>query len=223
MAKNELRVRNPYLDGRREWNERYGDYIQQARQWRRLAVLCASIALVAVLGIAWIGSRSKLVPYLVEVDRSGNAVAGREAQTTDVDENMTRMLFAGFIEDWRSISVDAGSQRRAVDHVYAHLSRSDPAFNEISGYFRENNPFERAQKETVSVAIKSVLRTSPETLEVEWIEERRDRKGFILGHSTWKASARTASSPPTREEDILRNATGFFVQDIQWSEELTHP
>ena len=66
--------------GRREWNERYGDYIQQARQWRRLAILCASIALVAVLGIAWIGSRSKLVPYLVEVDRSGNAVAGREAK-----------------------------------------------------------------------------------------------------------------------------------------------
>jgi type IV secretion system protein VirB5 len=223
MAQSETKPRNPYLDGRREWNERYGNYIQEARRWRRLAMLCASIALVAVLGVAWIGSRSKFVPYLVEVDRSGNAVVGREAQTTEVDDNMVRALFAGFIEDWRSVSVDAGSQRRAVDHVYAHLSRSDPAFNEISGYFRENNPFERAQKETVTVAIKSVLRTAPDTIEVEWSEEKRDRKGFVQGHTMWKASARTALSPPTREEDILRNPTGFFVQDLQWSEELTHP
>jgi type IV secretion system protein VirB5 len=119
----ESKARNPYLDARREWNERYGDYIHQARQWRGLAMVCAAIALAAVIGICWIGSQSKLVPYLVYVDHSGNAVVGHEAQTTEVDDNMVRALFAGFIEDWRSVSVDAGSERRSVDHVYAHLSR----------------------------------------------------------------------------------------------------
>jgi type IV secretion system protein VirB5 len=219
----ESKARNPYLDARREWNERYGDYIHQARQWRGLAMVCAAIALAAVIGICWIGSQSKLVPYLVYVDHSGNAVVGHEAQTTEVDDNMVRALFAGFIEDWRSVSVDAGSERRSVDHVYAHLSRSDPSFNEVSGYFKENNPFDRAQKETVTVAIQSVLRTSPETLEAEWTEEHRDRKGFVVSHSLWKASANTALSPPRKEADVLRNPTGFFVQDLQWSEELTRP
>ena len=28
---------SPYLSARREWNERYGDYIAQARNWRRAA------------------------------------------------------------------------------------------------------------------------------------------------------------------------------------------
>jgi type IV secretory pathway TrbF-like protein len=215
--------RNPYLDARREWNERYGDYIQQARQWRMVALVCSLVAAIATGGIVWIGSQSKLVPYLVYVDHSGNAVVGHEAETTEVNDNMVRALFAGFIEDWRSVSVDAGSEKRAIDHVYAHLSRSDPAFNEVSAYYKADNPFDRAKRESVTVAIASILRTSPTTLEAEWSEERTDRKGFVTGHSVWKASASTALSPPTKEADILRNPTGFFVQDLQWSEKVPLP
>ena len=34
---------SPYLDGREEWLERYGSYINRAAQWRMVAFLCLLI------------------------------------------------------------------------------------------------------------------------------------------------------------------------------------
>ena len=42
-------IPNPYLDARREWNERYGSYIAQARNWRFAAVVALLLALVCAL------------------------------------------------------------------------------------------------------------------------------------------------------------------------------
>ena len=43
-------IPNPYLDNRREWNERYGSYIAQARNWRFAAVVALLLALVCAGG-----------------------------------------------------------------------------------------------------------------------------------------------------------------------------
>ena len=36
-----MELDNPYLAARREWDERYGDLITRASNWRTLAVICA--------------------------------------------------------------------------------------------------------------------------------------------------------------------------------------
>ena len=66
---------NPYVEARREWNERYGDYIQQAHHWRTMAIICGLVALICVFGMAYIGAQNKIVPYVVEVDKLGEAAA----------------------------------------------------------------------------------------------------------------------------------------------------
>ena len=38
---------------RREWNERYGDYIAQANNWRLIAIAALGVAAVAVAGNVW--------------------------------------------------------------------------------------------------------------------------------------------------------------------------
>src|ERR1017187_3796593 len=88
QAKARVGEENPYLAGRRGWNERYGDFIARESRWRMLAMICAATTLFSVGGIAWIGSRSKLVPYLVTMDPSGNALVGHLAQQTPADDNV---------------------------------------------------------------------------------------------------------------------------------------
>ena len=119
--------RNPYLDARREWNERYGSYIQEARRWRTVAAVAAAITLLAVGGVVWIGGQSKLVPFLVMINQKGEALVGRVATPGEVNDDMIRALLAGFVEDWRSVSVDGGMQKKMIDNVYAHLSGGDAA------------------------------------------------------------------------------------------------
>src|SRR5271168_4716007 len=71
---DESQAENPYLSARREWNERYGDYIAHARNWRGAAFAALAIALVLAIGVAWQAAQSKVVPYVVEVDKLGDAV-----------------------------------------------------------------------------------------------------------------------------------------------------
>lgn len=66
---------NPYLSARREWNERYGDYIVQARNWRGAAFAALAIAAVLAVGVVWQAAQSKVVPYVVQIDKLGDAVA----------------------------------------------------------------------------------------------------------------------------------------------------
>ena len=37
---------NPYLAARKEWDERYGDLLTRARNWRFIAVMLVAVALV---------------------------------------------------------------------------------------------------------------------------------------------------------------------------------
>ena len=66
---------NPYLAARREWDERYGDLITRAKNWRTMAALCSLGALVATAGIVWLSARSRVVPFVVLVDNLGRPVA----------------------------------------------------------------------------------------------------------------------------------------------------
>src|SRR2546428_7525967 len=70
---------NPYVEARREWNDRYLD-LARARRWWQLAAV-AELALVGLLagGLVALSLQYKTVPYVVEVDALGAATAGKPA------------------------------------------------------------------------------------------------------------------------------------------------
>src|SRR5688500_7931182 len=89
--KNLPPLTNPYLIARREWDERYGNLITRARNWRLVAILCAAIALVQTVGMIWLSVRSKIVPYVVAVDSLGRQVAaGVVEETSSADDRLKR-------------------------------------------------------------------------------------------------------------------------------------
>ncbi len=82
VAANAAAFDNPYLSGRREWNERYGDYIARARSWRCAAFAALAVSLVLATGLVWQGVQRRVAPYVVEVDKLGVAVAVAPAPST---------------------------------------------------------------------------------------------------------------------------------------------
>ena len=212
---------NPYLDARREWNERYGDYIHQAQHWRMMAILSGLVSLVCVIGICYIGSRSKVVPYIVEVDKIGDAVAvGRADRVPTVDARVIKAYLARFVVDWRSVTIDSQAQKGAVDRVYSMVPRGSVAVSKMSDYFRANNPFSAAAKGTVAAAVTNVLPISEKTWQVEWEEVRRDTRGLVLNTVRMKASVLVGVTPPTSESQVLLNPLGVYITDLNWSQQL---
>ncbi len=212
---------NPYLAARREWDERYGDHIVRARNWRTIAVLCTMVALVATSGVVWLSFRSRIVPFVVVTDNLGRPVAsGLADQASTADEQLKRSTVIEWVENLRLVTTDGIAQRRAIDRVYAHIASGSPAQTFISDFYRTGQPFTRAQAETVSVDVQSVLQDSEETFEIEWLETIRDLYGAVKEKDRWKGAFSIALNPPKDERLARINPLGVYVTQATWSRVL---
>ena len=64
---------NPYVEARREWNDRYLDLVRARRWWQVAAV--SELALVATLGAVLIGALLAHLDFLEEqIDRLSEAI-----------------------------------------------------------------------------------------------------------------------------------------------------
>jgi type IV secretion system protein VirB5 len=62
---------SPYLNAQNAWLERYGSFIQQAYNWRLLAMLEAVAIIIGVFGLIYVAGQSKFIPYIVDVNHEG--------------------------------------------------------------------------------------------------------------------------------------------------------
>lgn len=212
---------NPYVDARREWNERYGDYIKQAHHWRVVAFVSSLVALIAVLGVVYVGAQSKVVPYVVQVDKLGEAAAvARADRTTSVNARVIKAYLARFVADWRSITVDRQAQKSAIDRVYAMLPSGSVALGKMNDHFRSHNPFALAATQSVDITVNDLLPISGETWQVDWLEVVRDSHGEVKSKVRMKASIIVGITPPKEERLILINPLGVYITDLNWSQQL---
>lgn len=206
-----------YMAARREWNERYGSYIAQAHAWRLTAVASLAVALVAVSGVVWIGAQNRVVPYVVETDKLGDARAiSRADSAAPADPRLIRAGLARWISDVRTVYLDVAAERAVVGEAYVMVNRNAAALAQLNEWFSRRDPFQRAQTETVGVAVESVLPISAHTWRVEWREDRRGRDGTGDPPSQWQATVTISISPPTDDATILVNPLGLYVESFNW-------
>jgi type IV secretion system protein VirB5 len=100
-----------YLHARREWDERYGDLVLGKRNWQIASAGLMLLSLILALGIVWMSARTKVIPFVVEVDKLGYAITIPTALTASnvpaTVERMKRYEIAAFIRDARAVSSDA--------------------------------------------------------------------------------------------------------------------
>jgi type IV secretion system protein VirB5 len=212
---------NPYLAARKEWDERYGHMMARERSWRVMALLCGLTTLVAIGGMIRQSARSHVVPFVVAMDSLGRTVAaGPAEQAASTDDRLKRATLLSWVEDLRTVTTDGIAQRKAIDRVYSHIAGGSEAQAFTTEFYRNDPPQKRAQSETVSVEVRSVLPTSDRTLEVEWMETTRDLYGAVKSQDHWKASFTIAINPPTEERIARINPLGIYVTNASWGKVL---
>jgi len=218
---------NPFLSARRTWNDHISEVKSSRQTWQLIGILSLLIALTGVGGIIHIGSQSKYVPYIVEVDKLGQSVAVSPAQRANKDDiRIIKAKVAAFMADARTVTPDASLQRKSVFRVYSMLAPNDPAtvkMNEWLNGDEDASPFKRAQKETVSIEIDTVIPQTPTTWQVDWVETVRDRQGIVKGKPFhMRALVTIYLVPPTSdtsEEQVFNNPIGIYVRDYSWSKQ----
>ena len=210
-----------YQAARREWLERYGDYIVQARNWRLAAILALLLAGGALAGLVMLASQNRVVPYIVKVDKLGAAIAVERADVAaQPDEAIIKAQLARWVTATRTVYVDAAAQRTLVAEAYGMINRLGAAYGALNDYMRGHDPFGRAKTETVSVQVESVLPLAGKSWRLEWREDVRGRDGSHVSSSQYQATVNISFNPPSDEAGLRMNPSGLYINDFHWAKRL---
>jgi type IV secretion system protein TrbF len=208
----------PYQRAGQLWDERIGSARVQAKNWRLMAFGCLGLSSLLSGGLLWQSMQSRVTPYVVEVDKLGEAqaVTPAEAAFQPTDPQVAWHL-AKFIENVRSVSLDPVLMRANWLSAYDFATKRGAVF--LGDYARSANPFAQVGTRTVSVQVTSVVRASDRSFQVKWIETAYER-GSPAGSAHWTAILTVMLKPPASADILRRNPLGVYVDAIDWSREL---
>ncbi|MGI8365550.1 conjugal transfer protein TrbF [Sphingomonas paucimobilis] len=208
----------PYQRAAQVWDERIGSARVQARNWRFMAFGSLALSMGLSAALVWQSANGSIVPWVVQVDRLGAAQAIAPA-TADYQPNDAQIAFylARFIEQVRSIPADAIIVRQNWLRAYDFTTQAGALA--LNDYARSNDPFAKVGKSQVAVEVSSVIRASPSSFRVAWIE-RRYQDGALASTERWSAILTVGVQPPRDADTLKKNPLGIYVNAINWSKEL---
>jgi type IV secretion system protein VirB5 len=211
----------PYQKAGQVWDERIGSARVQARNWRLMALGGLALSASLVAGLLWQSIQSRVVPYVVEVDRLGEAraVAPAERAYRPTDPQVAWHL-GRFVTNVRTVSLDPVLMRTNWLSAYDFVTERGARF--LDEYARAADPFGQVGRKTVSVQVTSIVRASDRSFQVKWTETLFER-GNLAGTSRWTAILAVSLRSPGSAEALRRNPLGLFVDAIDWSRELDVP
>ena len=208
----------PYQKAAQIWDERIGSARVQAKNWRYMAF--GSLILSAGFGAAlvWQSARGTVVPWVVQVDNLGQAqsVAAATADYRPTDPQVAWHL-ARFVEQVRSIPADPIIVRQ--NWLRAYEWTTDRGAAALNDYARANDPFTKVGKQQIAIEVSSVIRASPSSFRIAWIE-RRYQDGSLASTERWSAILTVVVQPPRDPDTLRKNPLGIYINAINWSKEL---
>ena len=209
--------------GRAEFARQFSDLAKGKRNWQVVAFLSLALLALSVLGLVTLAVQSRVVPYVVEVDRTGRAeaIAPADAVPAVADRVVTAAL-AAFVSNIRTAYPDPVAQRDAVYRGYAYVAGDARSF--LESYFSnpDNDPRRQGTGYRRAVEITNVLPVpgggegGATTYRVQWNErEESPREG--VRERAWEGYLAVTVSPPTTTEGVERNPLGVYVTDLSWS------
>lgn len=216
-----------YQAARREWLERYGDYIAQARNWRLIAVGSLLIAGMFGAGMVYEAQRVKVVPYVIAMDKLGESVRLAQAvQAGAVDQPVVTHIVANFVTRTRERISDPNAENEAFRGAYNYVTADGQ--QALNAYFADHSPLQAIGNPNLrgrTVEIVSCLPMGQPvagrgTYQVQWTERDINPQGIQTKEQHWtgliqyvvdKSLAKTA-------QDVLSNPFGVYITGFQWQQ-----
>ncbi len=208
----------PYQRAAQVWDDRIGSARVQARNWRLMALGSLILSAGLATALVWQSASGSIVPWVVQVDKLGAAQAVAPA-TADYEPSDPQVAFylAKFIEQVRSIPSDPIIVRQNWLRAYDFTTQAGALA--LNDYARTNDPFANVGKLQVAVDVSSVIRASPTSFRIAWIE-RRYQDGSLASTERWSAIVTVVVQTPRTADALRKNPLGIYINAINWSKEL---
>jgi type IV secretory pathway TrbF-like protein len=208
----------PYQRAEQIWDERLGSARVQAKNWRLMSFGSLGLAVVLAGAVIWQSTQSRVTPYVVQVDKFGEAQAVAPAiQNYRPSDGEIAWFLARFVYDVRSLSSDPVIARKNWLEAYDYATNHGAAF--LNQFAQQHDPFKSIGSRTASVQVTSVVRMSDNSFQVKWTERIYDQDA-LASTEPWTAILTIVTKTPTTVETLRKNPLGIYVNAIDWSREL---
>lgn len=209
----------PYQKAAQVWDERIGSARIQARNWRYMAFSGLLLSAGFAAALVWQSARGTITPWVVEIDRHGEAravepaVAGYQPTDPQIAFHLAR-----FVEQVRGLPSDPIILRQ--NWLRAYDFTTDRGAISLNDYARDNDPFTRVGQQQISIEVSSVIRASPDSFRIAWTE-RHYEGGHLARSERWTAILGIAVQQPRDAERLRANPLGIYINSINWSREMS--
>lgn len=209
----------PYQRAAQAWDDRIGSARVQARNWRLACFAALALLALSIAGLIGMAMRGTITPWVVQVDKIGEAQAIAPA-VTDYHPSDPQIAYhlARFIENVRGIPADPVVLRQSWLRAYDFTTAKGALA--LNDYARNNDPFAQVGKVQIAVDVSSIIRASDKSFRISWAE-RRYQDGSLAATERWSAIATVVIQPPRTPEALRKNPLGVFVDALNWSKELS--
>jgi type IV secretion system protein TrbF len=212
----------PWVAGRREFAGAFADLARGKRNWQLVAFGLLGLLAVVTLAYVRLASSSRIVPYVVQVDRLGQVEAVGPVEPMRTPEpRLVAAQLAEFIRHTRTV-LPAAAARAQAEMLRRAYALADPAAaGFLNQYFSipAHDPRLIGQARTREVAVTSVLPVpgSP-AWRLRWTEvEHPLQAGGRADTSAWEGYLTVRLARPTTADVVQLNPLGVYVGAISWT------
>ncbi|MBS0359330.1 MAG: type IV secretion system protein [Proteobacteria bacterium] len=209
---------NPYVGsvGRAEWNDRYMDLRKGRRYWQWAFISSMVVSILLVLVVAYMGSHSRIEPYVVETNQGLAYHVNRLSSLSIKDPVLLNYAANQFIFNAKTIVKDKEAETELLNKLYAYSA--DATLQYLQAYYEKHDPFILSQEYTRSVNIIESMPLSKNHWQVTWDETRRHRMdNKIMDVTRWMANM-TLKYREVDPKFLNENPFGIYITDINWSQ-----
>ncbi len=214
---------NPFLAARHEFTNAFGDLARGKRNWQLIAYALAGLLALVTLADLRLAASSRVVPYIVQVDRLGQVLTlGPAEDLKQPDQRLVASELARFIRSIRTVlpAAAAAGQAEMLRRGYASVAPEAAAF--LNDYFANpvNDPRALGLRLTRQVDVTGVLRVpNSDVWRLQWTEtERSTQPGGLTRTAAWEGYLTVRLVPPRTVEAVQDNPLGLAVTSVNWTQ-----
>lgn len=201
---------NPYTNARNKYSDIYAKLAANAMTWRITSILLGTMLLFTVFSLCMIARNTKVIPYVIQVDRHGYAIPIQALNANDVDNKVIMSQIGQFIMNSRVRVPDWETQSYFIKQAYRSVSNGSDAYNKLNKYFTKVSQADA--KITTEIQVQSIIPISSHTYNAEWTERSSEQNRNFARR--YKGIFEVKVSPPTEVTNLIANPLGVYVTNF---------
>ncbi len=214
-----------YLAARREWLERNGDYIAQAKNWRMMAFGCLGIAALFGVGMVYEADRVHVVPYVYGVNKLGDSVhMAQELSAGTYEHPIVRHVLAHWIDLVRSRIPNVPAEKEQYNASYAYIASNDESA--LNAYYRRHNPYNNYSQKLGGRTVRIIsalplgkLSRHGGTYQIQWTQTQYAHNGAIQSQTNFQGTISYVVTKPDTST-INENPFGIYITNFNWNQRI---